>query len=144
MCVLKAQQNLLTKHFFWKQKGGERESTSIKFFLFIYLFLAVLGLRCCAWASLVASRGGYFLVVVCRLLIVVASLAAGHGLQEHGFRSCSLQTLEHMLSSCVHGLSCSTTRGIVSDQESNSRPLHWQAYSYPLCHQESHRKHFCK
>ena len=36
-----------------------------------------------------------------------------------------------------HGLSCSTACGIFPDQESNSCPLHWQADSYPLCHQGS-------
>ena len=41
--------------------------------LSIYLFMAVRGLRCCTGFSLVAKPGGYSLVVVCRLLIVVAS-----------------------------------------------------------------------
>ena len=33
-----------------------------------------------AWFSLVVASGGYSLVVMCRLLIVVASLVAEHGL----------------------------------------------------------------
>ena len=33
--------------------------------------------------------------------------------------------------------SCSTACGIFPDQGSNQRPLHWQADSYPLCHQGS-------
>ena len=37
----------------------------------------------------------------------------------------------------VHGLSCSATCGIFPDQGSNPCPLHWQADSYPLCHQGS-------
>ena len=41
---------------------------------FIYLFLAVLGLRCCTGSSLAAVSGGYSPVVVSRLLIAVASL----------------------------------------------------------------------
>ena len=52
-------------------------------FLFIYLFLAVLGLCCFAWDSLVAVSGGHFLAVVCGLFIVVAlqqSLVAEHSL----------------------------------------------------------------
>ena len=44
-------------------------------FFFFNLFLAGLGLRCCAWAS-----GGYSPVVARRLLISVASLVAEHGL----------------------------------------------------------------
>ena len=41
---------------------------------FIYLFLAVLGLCCCAGFSLVEKSGGYSLVAVHGLLIAVASL----------------------------------------------------------------------
>ena len=47
---------------------------------YIYLFLAVLGLRCCGGFSLVAASASYSLVAVCRLLIVVASLVAEHRL----------------------------------------------------------------
>ena len=47
-------------------------------FLFIYI-LAVLGLCCCTGFSLDAASGGYSLVVVCKLLIVMASLVAEHG-----------------------------------------------------------------
>ena len=43
----------------------------------------MLGLRCCVGFSLVAARGSP-LVVACRLLIAVASLAAEHGLQGAG------------------------------------------------------------
>ena len=42
-----------------------------------FLFLAVLGLFCFVWASLVAMSGGHSLVVVLGL-IVVASLVAEH------------------------------------------------------------------
>ena len=54
---------------------------SIKFILFfIYLFLAVLGLRCCTWASSSCGQRGLLFVVVRRLLIAVVSLVAEHGL----------------------------------------------------------------
>ena len=43
---------------------------------FFFFFFAVLGLRCCTGFSLVAVSGGYSLAVVCRRLIVVASLVA--------------------------------------------------------------------
>ena len=49
---------------------------------FIYLcisLLAVLGLHCCAGCSLVVVSRGCSLIVVCGLLIAVASLAAEHG-----------------------------------------------------------------
>ena len=48
--------------------------------LFIYLFLAALGLRCCAWAFSSYGERGLLSVVVHRLLIAVASLVAEHGL----------------------------------------------------------------
>ena len=46
-----------------------------KYFICLYLFLAVLGL-CCADFSQAAVSWGYFLVAVCGLLIVLASLVA--------------------------------------------------------------------
>ena len=48
--------------------------------LFMYLFLAVFGLRCCARFSPVAGSRGCSLEVAHRLLMVVASLVAEHGL----------------------------------------------------------------
>ena len=59
------------------------------FFKFIYfiiylvlfiLFLAVLGLHCCGWASSSCSEQGLLFIVVHRLLIAVASLVAEHRL----------------------------------------------------------------
>ena len=47
---------------------------------FIYLFLAVLGLRCCMWAFSSCGEQGLLFVVVCGLLIAVASLVAEHRL----------------------------------------------------------------
>ena len=47
---------------------------------FIYLFLAALGLHCCVWVFSSCSKQGQLFVAVCGLLIVVASLAAEHGL----------------------------------------------------------------
>ena len=46
----------------------------------MYLFLAVLGLRCCSGFSPVVESGSYSLVVVCGLLTAVASLVMEHGL----------------------------------------------------------------
>ena len=44
------------------------------FFKFIYLFLAALGLCCCARAFSSCGEQGLLFVVVCGLLIAVASL----------------------------------------------------------------------
>ena len=48
--------------------------------LFIYLFLAALGLRCCAWAFSSGSERGLLFVAVRELLIEVTSLVVEHGL----------------------------------------------------------------
>ena len=50
------------------------------FNLFIYLFLAVLGLCCCTRAFSSCSEQGLFFIVVRGLLIAVVSLVAEHGL----------------------------------------------------------------
>ena len=52
----------------------------IFFFKFLYLMLAVLGLRCCSGFSLGAESRGYPLAVVHRLLTALASLVVDHGL----------------------------------------------------------------
>ena len=52
----------------------------LKCIFFNYLFLAVLGLRCCTRAFSSCSEWGLVFVVVRRLLIAVASLIAVHGL----------------------------------------------------------------
>ena len=49
-------------------------------YLFIYLFLAVLGLRCCTRAFSSCSEQGLLFVVVRGLFIAVASLVVEHGL----------------------------------------------------------------
>ena len=46
----------------------------------MYLFLAVLGLRCYTGFSLIAAREGYSLIVVHGLLIAVTPLVAEHRL----------------------------------------------------------------
>ena len=48
--------------------------------LFIYLFLAALGLRCCAQVFSSCGERGLLFVALRRLLIAVASLVAEHGL----------------------------------------------------------------
>ena len=49
-------------------------------YLFVYLFMAVLGLRCCVQAFSSCGEQGLLFVAVRGLLIAVASLVAEHGL----------------------------------------------------------------
>ena len=75
--------------------------------LFIYLFLAALGLRPCARAFSSCGEWGLILVAVHRLLIAVASCCRARALGTqasvvvaHGLSSCGSWALEHRLSSC--------------------------------------------
>ena len=52
----------------------------LKFIYLIYLFLAVLGICCCARAFSSCGEWGLLFTAVRGLLIVVALLAAEHGL----------------------------------------------------------------
>ena len=47
---------------------------------FIHLFLAALGLRSCTWTFSSCGERGLLFIVVCGLLIAVASLVVEHGL----------------------------------------------------------------
>ena len=96
----------------------------------------MLGLCYCAGFSLVVASGAalqlWCMGFSLRWLLLWstgsrASLAAARGLRSSGS-----QALEHRLSSC-----CSKACGIVPDQGSNPRLLHWQADSLPLSHQRS-------
>ena len=92
------------------------KSCVVGFFKFMYLFMAVLGLHCCAWTFSSCGRWDSSLIAVHVLLIGVVSL-------EHGLQSMQASVV------VTHGLSCSMACGIFTDQGSNSCPLHWQAYS---------------
>ena len=48
--------------------------------LFIFIYLAVLGLCCCIWAISSCSEQGLLFIAMCRLLIAVASLVVEHRL----------------------------------------------------------------
>ena len=54
--------------------------------IFIYLFSAALGLRCCARAFSSCGERGLLFVAVRGLLTAMASLVAEHGLQVHGLQ----------------------------------------------------------
>ena len=73
----------------------------------IYLFLAVLGLCCCASAFSRCSERGLLFVVVCGLLIAVASRCGAQALGARALvvvarrlSSCGSWALERRLSSC--------------------------------------------
>ena len=96
------------------------------FYLFIYLFLAVLGPRLCARAPPpVAASGGHSSSRCAGLLPSRPLLLRSTGSRRAGSAV------------VAHGPNCSTACGILPDQGSNPRPLHWQADSQPLCHQGS-------
>ena len=74
--------NLCLKYFFF---------FFIVFFLnlFIYLFMAVLGLRFCARAFSSCGKRGSLFIVVRRPLTIAASLVAEHRLQKRRLSNCS-------------------------------------------------------
>ena len=85
MCVKKAFQldgcYLLIGYFLWQMIFCYMLLFwSIYWCLFIYLFLAALGPRCCARAFSSCGERGLLFLDMHRLLIVVASLVAEHGL----------------------------------------------------------------
>ena len=55
-------------------------SSTTYYILFIYSFIAALGLHCCVWAFSSCWEQGLLFVAVHRLLLVAASLVAEHRL----------------------------------------------------------------
>ena len=105
----------------------------LKKFSFNYLFMAVLGVHCCAQAFSTCKEQG---------------LLSGHDAQASlysGFSccrtwACRLQLLWLMGAGSVivaQGLSCPKPCGIFLDQGLNQWFLHWQEDSYSPHHQES-------
>ena len=98
----------------------------------IYLFVAVLGLCCCAIFPLVAASGHVSLAVVPGFVTAVASLV------EHRLQAQGVQQVQHVGSVVVAPrLSCSEAYGIFPDQGSNPCPWRWQVDSLPLSHKGS-------
>ena len=103
------------------------DSTGFIFFLYLFicLLLTALGLRCCTQAFSSCGKQGLLFIVMCRLLIAVASLAT-----EHGLWALRLQQLQYTgLVVVMHRASCSVACRIFPDQGSNLCPLCWQADS---------------
>ena len=101
---------------------GNSSSSPLLFYTFIYLFMYF-----CA-GSLLLSR--FSLVVVCGLLIEVASCCGAWTIGRTGVSSCTTWALEHRLD-------CSAAYGTFPDQGASPCLLHWQAGSLPLSHQGS-------
>ena len=105
---------------FWICQGG--------FFVFVFKFLFIfwLHLHCCTQAFSSCGERGLLFVVVRRLLVVVASFVAEHGLQVHGLQQLwpagsvvvarGLQSTGSVV--VVHELSCSMACEIFPDQGS--------------------------
>ena len=90
-------------------------------YLLTYLFMAALGLCCCAQAFSSCGERWLLFVAVRGLLIAVASLCCG---------ARALGTRASVV--VAHGLSGSAACGIFPDQGLNPCPLHWQASSLLL------------
>ena len=91
--------------------------------LMYYLFLAALGLCCCAWAFF-SSCGDWWLLSVC-------GAWASH---YSGFSCCRMWALVLRLSSCGAQAQLPLTSGILTDQGSNLGALHWHEDSQSLGH----------
>ena len=124
-----------------------------------YILLAMLGLCCCTqafsscgvgvshWGGFSCCRAqalGTRVSVVAALRLSTCDLlglgAQASGVAVQGLSSCSSR-LSGMGSVVVaQGFSCSEACGNLPDQRSKMGPLHWQADSYPLHHQESPKK----
>ena len=99
-------------------------------YLFIYLFMAVLGLRFCARAFSSCASGGHSSSRCAGLSLSRPLLLRSTGSKRAGSAI------------VAHEPSCSAACGIFPDQGSNPCPLHWQADSQPLRHQGSPKAFF--
>ena len=120
---LVAEQSLGRNNASIKKKKKKKK---ISFFL----FLAVLGLRCWSQATSSCEELGQLFLAVLRLLIVVASVVAEHGLQvhrfpqllAHGLLSCDLWTPKHWLTS--HGTQAQLLRGMQDPLSPGIEPVY--------------------
>ena len=129
--------NSITFIFFSKYKIIIKLKVFFFFKVFIYLFMAVLGLRFCARAFCSCGKRRPLFIAVRRLLTIGFSLSRPLLLRSTGSRHAGSVVV-------AHGPSCSVARGIFPDQGSNPCPLYWQANSQPLRHQGNPKGLFLK
>ena len=89
--------------FFWKRLfriGVTALFIYLLIYLFTYLFLAVLGLHCCVWLSVVAASGVYSSLWYAGFSFRWLLLLQSTGSRRAGFSNCGTQALERRLSSC--------------------------------------------
>ena len=80
--------DLLVSSLYYLKLPCSRTCILFFFFFLIYFFLAVLGLRFCAWAFSRCGERGPLFIAVRGPLTVAASLVAEHGLQTRRLSSC--------------------------------------------------------
>ena len=85
--------------------------------IYLFLFLAVLGLRCCAGFSLAVASGACSRIVVHRLLIAVPSLVGEHRL----WGAWASVVVVHRLQSC--GIWTELLQGMWNPPRPHIRPL---------------------
>ena len=106
-------------------------------FYFIYLWLCCIFIAACR-LSPVAASGGYSSLWCAGFSFRWFLLLRNTAPRPMGFSSCGTQSFGLWRTGSVvvaHRPSCSTACGILSVQELNLRPLHWQVDSQPLDHQ---------
>ena len=110
------------------------ELWSLIFFLilFIHLFLAALGLRCCLRAF--SRRGERKLLSSCG---AQAPRGSGFSCWQSTCSGARRLQCECGFSGVAHGPSCPVSCAVLPDEVSDPRPLHWQADSQPLDQQGS-------
>ena len=72
----------------------------INLFIYLFLLLPELGLRCCALLSLVAASRGYSSLWCTGFSLRQLLLLQSTGSRHAGFSSCGMWALEHKLRSC--------------------------------------------
>ena len=117
MSISELYRPIICPLFFFLELKFLYANQYFSFFLLIYLFLAVLGLRFCARAFSSCGKRGPLFIAVRGPLTIAASLVGSTGSVV-----------------VAHGPSCSTVCGIFPDQGLNPCPLHWQVDSQPLRH----------
>ena len=120
MINFSSQYHHVTSTFFFFFRN-----TTLRFYLFIYLFRLCWVFVSVRGLSLVAASGGHSSSRCAGLSLSRPLLLRGTGSRRAGSVI------------VAHGPSCSAACGIFPDQGSNPCPLHWQADSQPLRHQGS-------